>query len=131
MKNTDINAALIVDDSRLSRTAAKIALQKCLPHCLIVDEAANADEALARVDNEHYDLILLDINMPGMDGLTLVPLLKEKTPNSQIVLLTANVQNSTRNKAIELGVGFVNKPINKDTISDIFKQIGVIDVGTH
>ena len=130
MKNTDINAMLVIDDSRLSRAAINMLFQERLPQC-IVDEAANADEALVKVTDKHYDVILVDINMPGMDGLELVPILKGKTPGSHIVFLTANIQEATRRKAAALGVGFVNKPIKQHTVDDILNQIGILDAGTH
>lgn len=129
MKITDINTALVIDDSRLSRAAIKMLFQERLPQC-VVDEAANAEQALEKVAIKHYQVLLTDINMPGMDGFTLAPLLKQRSPSSYVIFLTANIQDATRRKAIEMGVGFVNKPIKKNTIDDILTQIGILDVGT-
>lgn len=129
MKITDINTALVIDDSRLSRAAIKMLFQERLPQC-VVDEAANGQEALEKVASQHYQVLLTDINMPGMDGFTLAPLLKQRSPSSYVIFLTANIQDATRRKATEMGVGFVNKPIKKNTIDDILTQIGILDVGT-
>jgi YesN/AraC family two-component response regulator len=59
---------LIVDDSKLARMAVVKALNALRPDWLRV-EAANADEALARINEQSPDIVLLDFNMPGKDGL--------------------------------------------------------------
>ena len=61
---------LIVDDSKLARMSVTKALKTLFPDCDRV-EAANADEALARVKETSFDIALLDFNMPGRDGLEL------------------------------------------------------------
>ena len=130
LKITDIDSVLVIDDSRLSRAAIDMLFQERLPQC-VVDEAANAEQALEKVAIKHYQVILVDINMPGMDGFALAPLLKQLSPSSYVIFLTANIQDATRRKAIEMGVGFVSKPIKKQTIDDILTQIGALSVRTQ
>ena len=87
-------------------------------------EAGNAEEAMQRLINEHPDLILMDINMPGMDGYTLTARIKG-TPgfaNVPIVAVTANVMRGDRERSLEAGCdGYIQKPIDIDTLS---QQIG-------
>jgi two-component system cell cycle response regulator DivK len=82
-------------------------------------EAKNAREALRAVKSQRPDLILMDINMPEIDGYTLTSTLRrlpglEKTP---IVAVTANVMKGDREKTIQAGCdGYIQKPIDVDTL---------------
>jgi two-component system LytT family response regulator len=61
--------AIIVDDERLARTELKKLLQE-FPDIHVIDEAANVDEGVEKVETQSPDLIFLDIQMPGKTGLT-------------------------------------------------------------
>lgn len=120
--NTPITV-LIVDDSRVSRMMICAIVKEQYPEWEII-EAKSGDEALSKCENQdNISLMVLDYNMPGMDGLTLAAKLKEKFPVTPISLLTANVQKSIRDKAANLGVTFAPKPITEDKIIDILKLV--------
>ncbi len=80
-------------------------------------EAQNAAQALEVLENSHPDLILMDINMPDMDGYTLTSRIKtmpgfERVP---IIALTANVMRGDKEKTLEAGCdGYIQKPIDVD-----------------
>ncbi|MDI6769352.1 MAG: response regulator [Anaerolineales bacterium] len=82
-------------------------------------EAANAAQALEKMQAENPDLILMDMNMPEVDGYTLTKHIKgipgfEKMP---ILALTANVMQGDREKSLQAGcVGYIQKPIDIDRI---------------
>ena len=118
MNDAKMASILIVDDSRVSRMMSRQFILSVHPDWHI-DEAASGEEALVKLDSMTPDLILLDINMPGMGGLAAVEKLREKCPAVHISLLTANVQDATRNKAKALGVGFAEKPITEACINQI------------
>jgi len=119
----DNKTVLIVDDSRVSRMMIKAIVKDVFPGWLIV-EADCGDDALAKsIDIPDIDIMILDYNMPGMDGLTLAEILKEKYPNAQLSLLTANIQDSTQRKADKLGIGFVKKPITQEKIQGILSYV--------
>ncbi|GAB1469930.1 hypothetical protein MASR2M66_08070 [Chloroflexota bacterium] len=83
-------------------------------------EAAQADQALKKLETEHIDLILMDINMPDMDGYTLTAKIKktERFKNIPIVAVTANVMRGDREKSLEAGCdGYIQKPIDIDTLT--------------
>ena len=88
-------------------------------------EAANAKQALELVRTQTPDLILMDINMPDMDGYTLTSRLKNypnlaKVP---IIALTANVMRGDREKSLEAGCdGYIQKPIDVDTIGSQIRR---------
>ena len=84
-------------------------------------EAVNAAECLKVLENTKPDLILMDINMPDMDGYTLTARIRAM-PNMgivPIVALTANVMKGDRERSLEAGCdGYIQKPIDIDTIAD-------------
>lgn len=85
-----------------------------------VVEAVNAKQATEKLENEHVDLILMDINMPDMDGYTLTAKIKavQKFSKIPIVAVTANVMRGDREKSLEAGCdGYIQKPIDIDTLS--------------
>ncbi len=85
-----------------------------------VVEAINAKEAIGKLENTLVDLILMDINMPDMDGYTLTAEIKkmEKFSKIPIVAVTANVMRGDREKSLEAGCdGYIQKPIDIDTLS--------------
>ena len=85
-----------------------------------VVEAINASEALDKLEHGVIDLILMDINMPDMDGYTLTAKIKaiQKFSKIPIVAVTANVMRGDREKSLEAGCnGYIQKPIDIDTLS--------------
>ncbi len=118
MGDKKTTSILIVDDSRVSRMLSRQFILGMHPDWLI-EEAGSGEEALMKLGSISPDLILLDINMPGMGGFAAVEKLREKCPSVRISLLTANVQEATRNKANALGVGFAEKPITEACINQI------------
>jgi two-component system cell cycle response regulator DivK len=86
-----------------------------------VVEAESAREALQVLQTETPDLILMDINMPDMDGYTLTQRLREIPRLGQIpiIALTANVMRGDRERTLAAGCdGYIQKPIDVDTFSD-------------
>jgi two-component system cell cycle response regulator DivK len=84
-------------------------------------EAVNATQALEILKNTQPNLILMDINMPDMDGYSLTTKIKE-TPGLEfipIVALTANVMRGDRERSLEAGCdGYIQKPIDIDLLSE-------------
>ena len=81
--------------------------------------AENGNEALAIIEHNKYDLILMDINLPDIDGYKLTSILRQN-PNFQstpIIALTANVMKGDREKSLESGCdGYIQKPIDVDAL---------------
>lgn len=77
------------------------------------ERAKNGKEAVDLALKGHYDMVLMDIKMPVMDGLEATKLIKEKMPELPIIALTANAFDSDRQMAMEAGcVEFLTKPIS-------------------
>lgn len=110
---------MLVDDSAVVRGFITRILEAD-PQIKIVYSAHNGQMAVTALDNNDPDIILLDVEMPIMDGLTAIPLLLAKRPDAKIImcstLTTAN--GSTAMKAMELGaVDCIGKPTTSSDIS--------------
>ncbi len=112
---------LIVDDSRVSRMLIKSVVVDRHPEWAIL-ESGSGDEALTHV-GETIDLMIIDFNMPGMNGMMLSEQMKEHYPDAHISMLTANVQDSIQQRASALGIGFEKKPITEAKIANIMSQV--------
>jgi CheY-like chemotaxis protein len=93
-----------------------------------VDVASDGEEAIEKWKNKHYDLILLDIQMPKMDGyqvsLKIREIEKETSHHIPIVALTANVLASDRQKCLQAGMNdYIGKPIDIDIVENKLNEI--------
>jgi FOG: CheY-like receiver len=79
------------------------------------ERARNGQEAVEMVDKENFDIVLMDIKMPIMDGLEATRAIKEKHPDLPIIALTANAFDSDRQLAVDAGCNdFLSKPVSSD-----------------
>ena len=99
---------LIVDDEKTVRRS----LNKCLTmNGFSCEEAENADEAIANLQNRPADLVILDIMMPGTSGSDLLPQLKESFPDTAVVMATAVVEPDTIVRCMKNGAhDYITKP---------------------
>lgn len=111
---------LLVDDSRVARLTLQHLL-KSTGATLDIQEAANADEALALFTPGSFDLALIDFNMPGMDGLELAKHLRSQEPGLRMALVTANIQDSIRQRAESLNLDFLGKPATPEQLHSLLR----------
>ena len=106
---------LIVEDNEANQLLASAVLER---EGYRVELAANSDEAIERLTANVPDLILMDVQLPGQDGLTLTRRLKadQKTASIPVVALTALAMLGDRERTVEAGcAGYISKPINTRT----------------
>jgi CheY-like chemotaxis protein len=103
---------LIVDDSKLARMAVVRALGSVRPDWSRV-EAASAEEAIAALKDADPDLVILDYNMPGRDGLDVAVELLSIRPSMPIALISANHQREVVSRAEAMGMTFLEKPLTE------------------
>ncbi|MBO6029861.1 MAG: response regulator [Prevotella sp.] len=88
------------------------------------DRARNGKEAVDMVDDNTFDLVLMDIKMPVMDGLEATKAIREKHPDLPIVALTANAFDSDRHLAIEAGCNdFLSKPVGSEQCVNMIRKL--------
>lgn len=104
---------LIVDDSKLARIVAGKAVTALQPEWERL-EAANADQAMAMMTQHKIDVVLIDFNMPGRDGLELAGELRKFHPSMPIAIITANVQEEVVARARAVQATFVLKPLTEE-----------------
>ena len=112
---------LLVDDSRTIRNIQKNVLAEIGYQNVV--EASDGREALSRIAVEKPDLMLVDWNMPVMDGLTLVRKVRETDKTTPIIMCTTESEKSRVVEAIKAGVNnYVVKPFTGETLSEKISQ---------
>ncbi|MBD2188160.1 PAS domain-containing protein [Pseudanabaena mucicola] len=108
---------LIVEDNEVNQRIASLYLKKL---GYLADIAANGLEALRKLSNQNYDLLLMDLQMPEMDGITAARLIRQDhkiNPQPQIVAMTANVMPEDIKKCHEAGMNdHIGKPIRSEDL---------------
>ncbi len=112
---------MLVDDSRTIRNIQKNVLSQ-LGHTDIL-EAGDGVEALKILEKDTPDLMLVDWNMPNMDGITLVRKVRETNKKTPIIMCTTEAQKDRVIEAIKAGVNnYVVKPFNVESLSEKIDQ---------
>ncbi len=110
---------LLAEDNKVNQKIAKIILQK-LGYDQ-VDIANNGLELLELLKQQHYDIILMDVQMPKMDGLTTTREIIKQYGDSRpiIIAMTANVTEGEKEKCLNAGMdNYLSKPINRDLLAE-------------
>jgi DNA-binding NarL/FixJ family response regulator len=114
---------LIADDHALVLQAVRIALET-QPDLEIVAEAKSGSEVLPRVAESEPDLILLDIRMPGIDGLELLERLRNRHPETKAVVLSGVEDPALAAEAVRRGAkAFLGKSIDPAELAPILRQV--------
>ena len=100
---------LVVDEEEIVRQSYQRSLAD-ISFC--VRTAPGGDEALGLMEEEQSDVILVDIKMPGMDGMELLRRIKERWPESEVVVITGYPSIETAKEAVRLGAhNYLSKPV--------------------
>ena len=113
--------ALIVDDSSVMRKIVERSLRQAGLEPLVVREAGTGVEGLDVLRSERFDLILTDINMPGMDGLEFVRQISAQNlaPGVPVVMITTESSEEHVKNAILAGArGYIRKPFTAEQVKE-------------
>ena len=114
--------ALIADDSRFSRKAVISELTSVLPG-VECREASDGAEALDLARSESFDFILLDLNMPQVDGFEFLRSLKKDGVEARVIVLSANFQPKAFQRVKELGaIDFIKKPPKANKLKHVLER---------
>ncbi|MCC6473184.1 MAG: response regulator [Burkholderiales bacterium] len=105
---------LVVDDEDVVRRSHLRVLSNA--HCS-VRLAENGEAALQAMETDRFDVVLLDLRMPGMDGMTVLRQIKDRWPESQVIVITAYPTLETAKEAVRLGAcDYLSKPVPPDEV---------------
>lgn len=115
---------LLVDDHTLFRETLTLLLKSFRSSCEVIS-VSSAEEALSAVS--HYadlDLILLDLALPGIDGISVLPILRERVPTVPVVVLSGNQDAQIIREVLSAGaVGFIPKTTTSKELQDALKLV--------
>ena len=112
---------LIVDDEKNIRLTLSQALETLE---LDTDTAVNGEEALTKLEEKHFGLILLDLKMPGMDGMEVLRKVREARPDIKVIIITAHGTIESATEAMKLGaVDFIQKPFSPKEIRELVTTV--------
>ncbi len=115
---------LVVDDSPTMRQLIVFALKRVRE--ISITEANDGVDGLKKISSDKYDLVLTDINMPIMDGLKLVSLIRSDANHKDvpIVVITTEGGQEDRDRAMALGANsYITKPIQANNVLSVVKEL--------
>lgn len=115
----DKEKVLVIDDDIAPRESIRMVLKDMYS----VSTASGAHEGIEMIGKNPVDLIVMDIKMPKMDGITALQEIKKKYPDTEVVLLTAYASLETARDAIRFGAfDYLIKPFDKDDVLNVVKK---------
>ena len=114
---------LVVDDETLARLRLRTLLGDCVaPAAVVAAEAANAVQAMTALQRQSFDAVLLDIHMPGTDGMTLARTLAALPRPPVVVFVTAHSEHAVQ--AFELAaVDYLTKPVRLERLQQALQKV--------
>ncbi len=114
---------LIADDEELARMRMRSLLADCIhPSAEVVGEAASGTEALHQLSTVSVDLVLLDIRMPGLDGLQLAERLRKLPDAPRVVFVTAHAEHALQAFDID-AVDYLTKPVRRARLQEALARV--------
>jgi two-component system chemotaxis response regulator CheY len=117
-----IKKILVMDDSKVSRLFVINYWNDTDPDWQFI-EAETGEKAVSLAEQHQFYTIILDYNMPDINGLQVAELIKARQPDCFIALLTANIQRYIQDEAEQAQVHYYRKPVTPDLITQIIHDI--------
>jgi NarL family two-component system response regulator LiaR len=122
---------LLVDDHAVVRQGLRLFLGLD-PLIDVVGEAANGEEALLEAARLRPDVVVMDLMMPVMDGITAIRLLRRQLPDTEVIALTSTLEEHKVNGAIDAGaMGYMLKDASSDTLAEAIHAAARGEVRLH
>lgn len=119
--NPKPSTILVVDDSTFLRKRIREALQG---GDYVLVEAGNGRSALDALDTQEFACVLTDLVMPDLDGFGLLAEVQKRHLDIPVIVLTADIQKTTRDRCHELGAsGFLQKPVNPSELRTTLSNV--------
>ncbi len=115
--------ALIVDDHEVVREGLRLSLSRA-PHIRVVGEAGDGTAAIELAERRRPDVVIMDVRMPGMDGLEATKALSEKLPDVAVLIFTAFSERSLLSRGLESGAkGYILKEAPHETLVRAIEKV--------
>ena len=107
------NVLVIDDEPNIAHNVKRILTKKGYP----VDQAVSKEEALAKIEEKTYELVLLDLKIPGVQGMELLRAIKDKRPETKVIIITGYASIESAKESARLGIAdYLHKPFTPDEI---------------
>jgi DNA-binding NarL/FixJ family response regulator len=114
---------LIVDDHEVVREGLRLALSRA-PHIRVIGEASDGESAVTLVERRRPDVVIMDVRMPGMDGLAATKVLTERMPDVSVLIFTAYSERSLLSRGLESGAkGYILKEAPHQTLLRAIEKV--------
>jgi DNA-binding NarL/FixJ family response regulator len=114
---------LIVDDHEVVREGLRLSLSRS-PHIRVIGEAPDGATAVALTERRKPHVVIMDVRMPGMDGLEATKQISEQTPDSAVLIFTAYSERSLLSRGLESGAkGYILKEAPHETLLRAIEKV--------
>ena len=121
---------LVCDDSALARKMARRSLPKGFAEAIY--EVSNGMDALEVLGHHTIDLVLLDLTMPVLGGLSVLSEIKRRQLETFVIVISGDIQPIMQEKVMSLGaLGFIEKPIKREELTLVLRRFGFILPDTY
>ena len=122
VKTKDIKV-IIIEDYKLTRVGLRYALNE-IENINVVAEAQNAESGLELIKSEHPDVVLMDLGLPGINGLEATLKVKEISPNTKVIILTSHDREEEVIAALSSGaMAYCLKDIDPTKLADVIRDV--------
>jgi DNA-binding NarL/FixJ family response regulator len=116
---------LIVDDHEVVREGLRLSLSRS-PHIRVVGEAGDGQSAIDLAERRRPDVVIMDVRMPGMDGLDATKELTQRTPDTAVLIFTAYSERSLLARGLESGAkGYILKEAPHETLVRAIEKVAI------
>jgi DNA-binding NarL/FixJ family response regulator len=114
---------LIVDDHEVVREGLRLSLSRA-PHIRVVGEASDGAGAIALAERRKPDIVIMDVRMPGMDGLEATKQIGQRVPGTAVIIFTAYSERTLLSRGLESGAkGYILKEAPHDTLLRAIEKV--------